>query len=213
MQSTSQFEKYLQEAVEWIRGHKEQSLSVTGGLFLLTLLIAMVIHHRETDANEAWFELGGIQGQLMQGKLDAANKALETWESHFNGTEAATYAKFMKADLLYRTSDYVQAAQAYGELAQTGRPDLVRPLALSAEASSEEMAGHVPQALALAQTFLDRYPDHYLAGPQYMSQARLLELSGNPAGAAAVYDRFVLLFPQSPWTAFARVRSQNLSKK
>ena len=118
-----------------------------GATFLFVLLIALVLHHRETDTNEAWFELGGIQSQEMQGKLEEARKSLDTWESHFQGTEAATYAKFMKADLLYRTSDYAQAAQVYADLAQTGQPDLVKPLALSAEASSEEMAGHIPQAL------------------------------------------------------------------
>jgi TolA-binding protein len=174
-------------------------------------LIALVIHHRETEATEAWFELGGIQSREMQGKLEEARKALDTWESRFQGTEAATYATFMKADLLYRTSDYVQAAQIYGDIAQTGRPELVKPLALSAQISSEEMAGHIPQALKLVQAFLDRYPDHYLAGSAYLSEARLLELSGDSAGAAAVYNRFILLFPQSPWTELARARTRALS--
>jgi outer membrane protein assembly factor BamD (BamD/ComL family) len=119
----------------------------------------------------------------------------------------------MKADLLYRTSDYVQAAALYGDLAQTGRPDLLKPLALSAEVSAEEMAGHVPQAQALAQSFLDKYPDHYLTGPMYLSQARLAEMAGNTAAAAAIYDRFVVLYPQSPWAALARSRTQIPPKK
>ena len=46
----------------------------------------------------------------------------------------------------------------------------------------------------------------------YMTQARLAEMAGNKAAAAAIYDRFVLLFPQSPWTALARARTQALSK-
>jgi len=211
MHSSNQFEKYLAEAAAWIHGHQEKFWAITGGSLLCILLIVLVVHHRETESNEAWFQLGGIQGQLMQGKLEETRKSLETWNERFRTTDAATYGEFMKADLLYRTSDYVQAAQIYADLVQNGHPDLVKPLALSAEASSEEMAGHIPQALALAQTFLDRYPDHFLSGPRYMSQARLLELSGDTAGAAAVYERFVLLFPQSPWTELARARSRALS--
>ena len=86
----------------------------------------------------------------------------------------------------------------------------MRPLALSAQIASEEMAGHYAQAQALAKTFLDLYPDHFLAAPTYMTQARLEELSGNRAAAVAIYERFVLLFPQSPWTALARSRMQTL---
>jgi len=36
----------------------------------------------------------------------------------------------------------------------------------------------------------------------YISQARLLELSGNISSASTVYDRFVIFTPE-PWTAFA----------
>jgi outer membrane protein assembly factor BamD (BamD/ComL family) len=157
--------------------------------------------------------LGALQGQLSQGKLDETRKGLEAWEVRFRGTDASTYAKFIKADLYYRTSDYVQAAQIYGDIGQTGRPEPTRPLALSAQISSEEMAGHVPQAQSLAQTFLDQYPDHFLAAPTYMTQARLAELAGNPAAASAIYERIILLYPQSPWTALAKARSQTLSKK
>ena len=74
------------------------------------------------------------------------------------------------------------------------------------------MAGHFQEALGIIQTFIDRYPDHYLLAPSYMSQGRLLELSGNAPAAAALYQRFILLFPQTPWTELARSRSQVLSK-
>jgi len=212
MLTTNQFEKYLAQAVTWIREHQERFWAIAGTVLLTVLLIGLLINRRQTQNTQAWFQLGNAQGQLMQGNLDNARKTLQDWETTFQGTEAATYAKFMKADLLYRTSDYVQAARIYHELAQAGRPEVIRPLALSAETAAEEMAGHIPQALALAKTFLETYPDHFMAGPMYLSQARLSELAGNPAAAAAIYERFVLLFPQSPWTDLARGRSQTLPR-
>ena len=207
------FEKYLEAAVHWIRDHQERFWAITGTSFLSILFIALLIHHAQTESDAAWIQLGGVQGQLTQGKWDETRKGMESWEARFRGTDASTYEKFLKADLCYRTSDYAQAAQIYGDIAQNGRPEAARPLALSAEISSEEMAGHLPQAQSLAQAFLDRYPDHFLTAPVYMTQARLAELGGNPAAASAIYDRVILLYPQSPWTALARARSQTLSKK
>ena len=210
MFASHQLEKLIAEAAQWIREHQERFWAITGTALISVLFISLVIHHRQTENDEAWFQLGSIQGQLMQGKFAEARSALSNWEPRFQGSDAGSYAKFMKADLFYKTTDYAQASQLYGELAQTGRPDSVRPLALSAEVTSEEMAGHIQQGQALAQTFLERYPDHYLAGPMYMTQARLAEMTSNAAAAAAIYDRFVLLFTQSPWTALARARSQAL---
>jgi len=210
MQTQNQFEIILTQSIQWIKQNQERFWAITGALLLSILFMGLVIHHRQTENEEAWLQLGSIQGQLMQGKFAETRAGLETWKTRFQGTDAGTYADFMKADLLYRTSDYVQASQVYGTIYNSGRPDVVRPLALSAQASSEEMAGHLSQAQSLIQTFLEKYPDHFLAGSNYMSQARLAELSGNPAAAVAVYERFVLLYPQSPWTALARSRSQLL---
>jgi outer membrane protein assembly factor BamD (BamD/ComL family) len=204
------FEKYLEEAVKWIRENQERFWAVFGSALLALLFIGLLIHHRQTESEEAWMALGTLQGQLMQQKYADVRKGLDDWQARYSGSDAASYAKFMQADLLYRTTDYAQASQVYGDIAQTGAPDVIRPLALSAQIDCEEMAGHIPQAQALAQTFLDRYPDHFLAAPRYMSQARLSELAGNSAAAAAIYERFVLLFPQSPWTALAHARLQAL---
>lgn len=206
-------EKYLQEAVMWIRANQERFWATVGASILAVLFIGLLIHHRQTESEAAWTQLGNIQGTLMQGKFDETRKALDTWETRFKTTDADTYERFMKADLLYNTSNYAQAANVYADLAATGEPAVVRPLALSAEASSEEMAGQIPKALNTLQTFTDQYPDHFLAAPRYLAQARLLQMSGNEAGAAAVYERYILLFPQTPWTDFARRQSQALSKK
>src|SRR5206468_3438472 len=137
-------------------------------------------------------------------------KALDEWSNRFKGTDATAYSKFLRGDLLYGTSQYTEAARIYGELSETGQPILVRPLALAAKSSSEEMAGNIPAAQSAAQQFLEKYPEHFLTPTMYIAQARLAELSGNNSNAAAIYDRFAILYPQSPWTAFARTRLTQL---
>jgi outer membrane protein assembly factor BamD (BamD/ComL family) len=208
---SKRFEQAVLQYVQWIRTHQEQFWSIFGTVAAALILVVFMIHRRQTENENAWVQLGVAQGYLLQGQMDQATKALDQWTTRYQGTEPATYAKFLRADLLYRTSDYTHAAVVYGDLAQAGQPPLVRPMALSAQSAADEMAGDIPQALALTQQFLDRYPDHFLTASMYISQARLSELSGNPANASALYDRFVILYPQSPWTAFAHARLQALS--
>ncbi len=175
------------------------------------LVVLFWLHNRQLQNDMAWYQLGAAQGDLIQGRLVDARKALDEWNQHYSGSSATAYAKFLQADLLYKTSDYVTAAQIYGDLAQTAPAQDMRPLALSAQASAEEMAGHNEKALALAQSFTTLYPDHFFASSAYMAQARLDELAGNRAGAAAIYDRFIILYPQSPLLALAKARQQALA--
>lgn len=203
-------EKVIENAISWIRQHQERFWAVVGVFVLSVALCVMVWRHHETEKAEAWNRLGIIQSQLMQNQYDTARKSMDEWMQRFNRSDAGVYGQFIKADLLFRTSDYVAAAELYGEIAQTGRPAEMRPLALSAQTSSEEMAGHGPQAQALAQSFLERYPDHFLTADMFLTQARLTESAGNPSAASAIYDRYLILYPQNPRAAFAKAKAQLL---
>ena len=210
LKQASPVEEFLQKSVAWTRGHQEQFWGILGAIALGIAAIIFAIHHRSYENQVAWTQLGVAQSQLMQNQYDTAKKTLAEWNTRYHGTSATSYAKFLQADLLYRSTDYAGAAAVYHDLAQSARPEIDRPLALAAESSAEEMAGHYPQALAAAQAFTDKYPDHFMAASVYMSQARLNELTNNPAAAAALYDRITLLYPQSPWTALAKARQQAL---
>src|SRR4051812_33546219 len=165
--TATRLEETLKRYVLWIRTHQEQFWAITATSLGAVLLIFFVLNRRDTENNEAWVQLGGVQGMLMQGNSAQAGKALDEWSGRFKGTDATTYSKFLRADLLYGTSQYAEAAKVYADLAQTGNPILVRPLALSAQSASDEMAGNLPAAQAASQQFLDKYPDHFLAPTMY----------------------------------------------
>ncbi len=205
-------EKRIEQIVVWIRANQERFWAITGTSVLAVLFVVLLLQRNRKEKDEAWTQLGNTQSQLTQNNIAEARKSLDAWEARFKGSNADTYAKFLKADLAYRTTDYTGASQIYGELAQSGKPALVRPLALSAQAESEEMAGHYPQAQLLAQTFLEKYPDHFLAASAYVMQARLAEIKGDTAAASAIYERITLLFPQSPWASLAKAKTQTLPK-
>jgi TolA-binding protein len=178
---------------------------------LTVAFVFFLISHRQRENEEAWNQLGALQGQAMQNQTAQALQGLNEWSKRFQGTSAGPYARFLKADLLYKTSDYAASAQIYADLTQNASPEPLRPLALSAQVPALEMAGQPTQALGAAQQFSERYPDHFLAGPMLLAQARLQETTGNTSAAVATYDRFIALYPQSPSTSVARTRLQALS--
>jgi len=204
-------EKKIEAAIVWVRTHQERFWTVVGVIVMASLFLYFAIQQHVRQQNEAWAQLGPIQGALAQNQTDTARKSLADWQTHYGTSNAASYAQFLKGDLLYKTSDYVSAAQIYAEVAQAGKPALVQPLALSAEISAEEMAGNIKAARATAQRFVEKYPDHFFAASAYLSQARLAEMSGDMPAAQAIYERFVILYPQSPWTASVRSQLQSHS--
>src|SRR5258706_15329864 len=98
-------EKHIEEAVKWIREHQERFWGISGTTLLALLFIILLVHHHDTENEEAWTQLGGIQRLLAQNKWEEARKGLETWNTRFQGSNGATYAKFLKAVLVYRTSN------------------------------------------------------------------------------------------------------------
>jgi outer membrane protein assembly factor BamD (BamD/ComL family) len=210
-QESTKFERYIEQAIVWIRGHQERFWTIVGVAVLTVLFGFFAIQQHQRQLDDAWAQLGNVQGALMQNRPDVATTNLKDWEKKYGSSGAATYAKFLKADLLSKTSDYASAAQVYAELARTAHPSVMQPLALSAEISEEESAGKIPQARATAQKFIELYPDHFFAASAYMSQARLAEMSGDKVEASRLYERFVVLYPQSPWTASVRNHLQMIT--
>jgi TolA-binding protein len=208
--SPSKFEQTLHQGVAWIRAHQEQSWAIAGTAVGAVLLVFFMINRRQAENESAWSQLGAAQGPLLQGQFDQASKALEEWSARYKGTSADSYARFIRAELYYQTKNYAGAAKVYAELAGQGDPAELRPLALAAESSAEEMAGHLAEAQSAAQRFLDKYPEHFLAASMYLAQARLAEMTGNTANAAAIYDRFAILYPQSSLAPFAKFRLEKL---
>jgi len=204
----SKFERQIQTAITWVRTHQERFWSVTGTAVIVIVLFIFALHRHQEENAQAWTQLGVVQGQLIQGKYDDAKKSVDQWEQRFKSSSASGYERFLKADLLYKTSDYAQAAQVYGSLSESAPNQEMKPLALSAQESAEEMAGHLPQALAAAEALIDKYPDHFLTARAYMAKARIAEMQGNIPMAISTYDRFLMLYPQHPSAAIAKARRQ-----
>lgn len=203
-------EKRILLIVEWIKTHRERFWTILGLTVGAIIMAVFAFRHRENEAEEAWNQLGPLHQQVIQAPGANTKKALDDWRLRFGRTSAAGYEQLLKADLLYKTSEYIDAAKIYSDLAENGRPAELKPLALVGQVFAEEMAGRLPQSLSAAQTFVQRYPDHFMAASMYLAQARIQELTGNRPAAAALYDRFTILYPQSPWTGFAKSRSQSL---
>lgn len=206
----AQAQKYFEQAIFWITQNQERFWAIVGGIIIVIVVGILMVRNRAVLNEEAWNQLGIIQGEQFQGKTAEALKGLVEWQTKFPTSSAASYSKFMKADLLIKTTDYPAAAAQYAELATTAQPAVLQPLALAGQVNAEELAGQIPQARAAAQSFLEKYPDHYMAGTILFTQGRLAEKAGDSAAAAAIYDRFALLYAQNPWADLVTARQNAL---
>src|SRR5689334_4309556 len=96
--STTRLEHAVQHSIQWIRTHQEQFWAISGTVAGAVFLIIFMMNRRETTNNDAWTQLGVAQGYVLQGHYEQAGKALDDWSTRFAGTDAATYAKFLRAD-------------------------------------------------------------------------------------------------------------------
>lgn len=208
----NQAEKFLLISVRWIADHQERFWTAVGAVALTLVVVVFTINQRAKMQEDAWTQLGIAQGQLFQGNTKDAIASLDSWEARFSGSRAADYARFMRADLLAKTTQYAEAAAIYADLAARAQPDVLRPLALAAQVTAEDLAGRTAEAQAAAQRFMDTYPDHYMAAPILFEQARLADKTRDAAAAAALYDRITVLYPQSPWAELAKRRQQARSE-
>jgi tetratricopeptide (TPR) repeat protein len=203
-------EFYVRETIAWIRDHREQFWTAIGIVIFAVAGVLFFIQKQKTQSDAAWMSLAQSQGLLMQGKPDDALKAVDEWLATNNGSDAASYGKFIRAEALQKSGKTVDSIAVYTDLASSASPKDMRPLALSGLASSAESAGDFALARSTSQEFLSKYPDHFLAGSMYLVQARSNESLGDKAAAASLYERFNILYPQSPYTEAVKLKQQAL---
>src|ERR1700679_696236 len=102
--NASSFEKRVEDGLLWIRAHQERFWTVTGVAVLAVLFGVFAVQQHDHQLDEAWTQLGAVQSALLQNQLDAAKKSLADWQGRYGNSGANTYANFLKADLLSKTS-------------------------------------------------------------------------------------------------------------
>ncbi|MFA5161523.1 MAG: tetratricopeptide repeat protein [Elusimicrobiales bacterium] len=188
--------RHADACLTWIVHHRDHMLGsaiAVAAAGLLVVYLAMR-HNRIAEAAEQKFFVA--QQTAAGGGVDAAIKQLDSLATEYPRADAASYGSLLKADLLFETGRFKEAADTFSAVEKSG-PARLTPFAMSALASSKQAMGDYMGSVAEANRFLDRYSDHFLAQQVYTTLAVSQELAGRKADAEATYKKLEGLFPGS----------------
>ncbi len=195
----------LETVVKW---GMENRPKVLGGLVFLVMagLISSVFIIRSQETNEVnWTRLTQAQTLMSQSRNPQSREILTDIRSHSPNTPAFLYATFYLGELNLTEKKYDEATANFSEVvAQTGKQEPLRPLALSNLGHAQEQKKDFQAAAKTYQQFTEEYPDHFMAPRVQLELGRNLSLSGEKEAAKKILGQLMDLYPTSPWAENAR---------
>lgn len=197
----------------WIKKNRETVIG-SAVILLAAIILGSFFTLRYSQINKAaWKELFMAKQQAKMGKLALANKSLAKIETGFSNTTAAGYAFLLKGDILFSTKKYEEAVTAYQKASDFAKPETIVPVALSNIGKSQEAKKDFDKAIVSYRSFLERYPEHFLAPEAHFSIANIYTLQNKKDEATSAYEKIAILYPQTLWAENAKARLGIKKKK
>ena len=176
-------------------------------IIIAAIILGSFFSLRYSQINKAaWKELFMAKQQARVGQIDLANKSLAKIETGFSNTTAAGYAFLLQGDILFATQKYEAAVTAYQKASDFAKPETIVPVALSNIGKTQEAKKDFNNAIVSYKSFLERYPEHFLAPEAHFSIATIYEMQNKKNEAKSAYEKIALLYPQTLWAESAKVK-------
>ena len=200
------FDQKALSSIEWINANRRLALSVIGTLTVVTVLTVFFFIRYQSVAATTTDKLAIAQGMLYQGQADQGLTLLNEIIARHEGSVPGSHARLIKAQYLLTDGGYEEAEATVTPLITNGKPKEVVPLAYGILGVIQENGQRIPDAITTYRTFLDKFPDHFMAPRMYESLGRAYELNNALSDAAATYEKLAALYPSSPWSQRAQER-------
>ena len=195
-----------EKVLKWLKNNRETFLGSIV-IIIAAIILGAFFSMRYSQINKAaWKELFMAKQQARVGQLDAANKSLANIETGFSNTTAAGYAYLLKGDILFSTQKYDAAVKAYQQASDFAKPETIVPVALSNIGKTQEAQNDFNNAIVSYKSFLERYPEHFLAPEAHFSIATIYEIQNKKDEAKSAYEKIALLYPQTLWAENAKAK-------
>lgn len=187
----------------WIKKNRETFIG--SAVILLAAIIFSVyflIHYRGLR-DTAWKNLFMAQQVGYGGNMPQAQEQLAAIEASYGSTSAAPYATLTKGDMLFSQNKFKEAGAEYAKLLNSKE---LAPFAVYSAGKCKEAEGDLAGAVVLYSDFILKNPEHFIAPEVHASLARSQELSGSADLARTTYEKIVLLYPDTSWSAQAKAK-------
>lgn len=201
----------LMSLLGWCKKHKQSLLTA-----LVILIIAAVVgytyhEHQKKVTEKSWAAYYNAQLALASQGQEAGFSQLDALAADFAGTPAAQYAQLLKADTLYDTENFAQAADVYAPLTSSSN-ETVRTVATLSQAASLQAAQDYKTSIELMQLFIQDNPDSFALPQAYLTLALSQELAGDKTAALKTYKQILEAYTKTYFGTFAKEKLTQLQK-
>ena len=130
--------------------------------------------------------------------------------NNFSNTPAAYQARLAKADIYVEEDKYDEAQAILSEVISKGKPQEMKPLALSRTVSLYDKKGDYQTAVMYANEFIGSYKEHFLIKDIYLNLARYYIALESSEDAKRVLNDILVTFPGSREAAIAEKMIENI---
>ncbi len=204
---------FAAKIIPWILAHRETALSIFVTLVIvLSLGIYFFYHLKKIDAR-AWDKLSFAQAHQQRNLTDQAISFYNEIIDRYPRTQAAGYALFYKAEMLYQQKKYPEASQAFRSFLQKyPRKKLLIPLVYAGLGTSLESENKYSEAINTYQEFANKFPEHFSTPEVYLSLGRCYQINGQNNEAMSTYNKVITSYPGSTWQKIAETYLKNLKQ-
>jgi tetratricopeptide (TPR) repeat protein len=192
------------KGAHWLQQNRAKVGVGAGVLAAVLLGTGLFLYSRNARDNAAWERLALAQSQFYSGNPDAAAAQAAETAAEFPGTKAAAFSLLFAGDVQFIRGNYKQSLEEYAKVLGQGAPEGAMPMAQGGTALAYEASGQWQQAQAAADSFLQTYPDHFLAPQVHAALARSQAALGQADAARATYQKISLQYPETSWAAWAQ---------
>ena len=197
----------VDRAVSAARSNPQKAAGAGVGVLVAALAVVYFVSRYFEIRNEAWAQLAAAESQLRGGQNGIPQ--LDDVVNRFRNAPASDYASMLKGDILYFNGKYDDAATVYRE-ALAGARKSAHPFLLCDLGMALEAAGKSAEAADQLKSFIDQYPDSFLAPEAHYALARALEMQGSKDAARGAYEKVALLYPDTSWAQAAGEKAKAL---
>lgn len=204
---------FVSKVVNYFIGHREQAytfLAVAGSLIVLGIFF--IFYYVRINA-QALERLSIAQSYTFRNSPEQALPVTDDILKNFSYSRYIPDTLFIRGEILYQLQKFSEAEEIYKRFLKKYPKKKFAPFVLASLGNVLEEEGKYDEALATFQKFLNEYGDHFLAGDIFYSEARIYELLKQSQKAKEVYEKIILLFPDSYWKNLAEKRLTLLTLK
>ncbi|OGS24256.1 MAG: hypothetical protein A2297_02365 [Elusimicrobia bacterium RIFOXYB2_FULL_48_7] len=198
--NASQVQELLEKAAAWSKTHWQTLASAVGVIVVFTALGLYFVSNYMAAKKQCWEKISYAQGYASQGMTAQAIQILDEIIAKYSSSDVGQQARFVKADISYKTGTYNIAATVYQNIINVNRAKSMLPFAYAGLGYSKENLGDYPGAISAYRTFIEKYPNHYLAARVYDSLARVYLVTGSAESAKEMYEKLMTLYPGTYWS-------------